>query len=202
MEAADTEARALREAGPEGQAERVRIVTAALDAYGRAFVGREAPARERERADSLAGILWDRAAFSYHALGDTAAWAAAAGQRLRFLHTVDDSARVDELRRGAYAVGFGDYVEGVRRLREAGDYALARGDTAAYVAARHCELELVRQHGGAPVPVALQAGGAEACAPTDARALWLAAVFLLGAFVLWVELHLGLLSARAPYLYR
>ena len=185
MEAAHARVLAL---GDSAHVERARVMEAALGAYGEAFRQGEGGAYGA-RADSLAGALWDRLAYSRHALGDTAGWAEASGQRLRYLYLVpDDSTRADELRRGAYAVGFGDYAEAVHRLRDAAEYALARGDTVAYVLARHCEVELVRQHGGAVVPVAQREGDAEACEPTDAR-LWALAIVALLMLVWAVAEH-------------
>lgn len=199
MEAAYARVVAL---GDSAHAERAGVMEAALSAYGRAFRQGEGGAYGA-RADSLAGALYDRLAYSRHALGDTAGWAEASGHRLRYLYLIpDDSTRADELRRGAYAVGFGDYAEGVHRLRDAAEYALARGDTVAYVLARHCEVELVRRHGGAVVPVAQREGvDASACEPTDARLLWTLAALALGLFVLGVEAYYGRVAHRSPYLY-
>lgn len=200
MERADAEARALREAGAEGQRRRVEVLTSALEVYGEAF--REG---ESEHADSLAGILWERLAFSHHALGDTVGWAEASEHRLRLLYTVGDSTRQDEAVRTAYAVGMADYARGLRALRTLEEAALARGDTVTFFHAQRCAGALVRQRGGEAVAVAQRdtAGGpfgpAAGCDPTDARlvALLLALVALTALVVVFASHRLSALRVAA-----
>src|SRR5690606_12615113 len=113
------------------------------------------------------------------------------------------SARHDEARRLAYAVGFGDYAEGVRALRTLEDGALLRRDFDMAALARHCLDHLIRAHPGIPVPIALGDADASACEPTDARGLLLAllvyAGVVLSAFVGWhVGVHLRLRWATPP----
>ena len=183
MREADSTARAM---GLRGEhAARLPVLERALAGYAEEFERGAHPA-----ADSLAFVLWDRLAVSRHALGDTLGWAEAAGAQMGLLFAArSDSARHDEARRLAYAVGFGDYAEGVRALRTLEDGALLRRDFDMAALARHCLDHLIRAHPGIPVPIALGDADASACEPTDARLLVALGLVLLLTLVIVLAAH-------------